>query len=955
MRSRVLLLALLATAVSCSALPVAGAGAATPIESFATLPSTTEAGGHPDVAFSFKVSNQQYAPDPCSCKQDAKNIVVNLPTGLIGNPHSTPQCTIAEFASEECPVDSQVGLVEAFFSDTAGNGGLTEGSFLAPVFVLQPPPGRVALFAFKTLFFTPDFISIDDRTDSDYGIEATVTAIDHFTPLSFARTVFWGVPASPVHDFLRWGFAQGTYALNSTCDREDNRSTDDPATVYGWCRESGSVKPIGSAPGGPGGPVSSSSPEIPFFQNPTVCGATSLATSLDILSYDKGESHADSPYPATSDCGQLTFNPSQAIAPTTTAADSPSGAEFRLTVPQFESPTVPSPSELRGADVTLPPGFALAPNVMNGKTTCSDAEARFGTREAAQCPENSKIGTIVVESPVLPGPLPGGAYLGEPQPGNRYRLFLVFDGFGVHAKIAGTIEPDPQTGQIQLHFKDLPQAPFETFVMHIFGSERGPLATPTKCGTYQVKSVFTPWDASLSPQTSLQFFTVDQGPGGGPCPGATRPFSPGFQAASTANTAGAHTDFWVNLTREDGDQNVAGLTVKTPPGFSADLSGVPYCPQAAIEQLANPLYPGTGELGGATACPAASRIGSVTAAVGAGTHPLYLPGKVYLAGPYAGAPLSLEVVIPAVAGPYDLGNVAVRAAAHVDPETAQITTVSDPFPQVVGGIPVRARQIFIHLDRQGFALNPTDCDPLSVGATVAGDEGATSTLSQHFQVANCASLRFAPRLSLKLTGSTKQAGNPALTATLTARPGEANISRAQVTLPGTELIDNAHINSPCTRVQFNEGKTPGEKCPPGSILGSAKAETPLLEKPLEGPIYFRSTGRAGLPDVVAVLNGQIDIVLDGHVDSLHGRLRTTFETVPDAPVRRVVLRFDGGRRGLLENSPHLCSHPFHATAMISAQNGKTANQNPVLGTPCRKHKRGGRKRALRHHHRKGVS
>jgi hypothetical protein len=305
--------------------------------------------------------------------------------------------------------------------------------------------------------------------------------------------------------------------------------------------------------------------------------------------------------------------------------------------------------------------------------------------------------------------------------------------------------------------------------------------------------------------------------------------------------------------------------------------------------------------------------------------------------------LSLEVVIPAVSGPYDLGNVAVRAAIHVNPITAQVTTVSDPLPQILGGIPLRIRSILVNLDRPDFALNPTNCEPFSVDGTTLGNEGGQANQSVPFQVANCFSLPFAPKLALRLSGSTRQAGNPALTATLTAKPGEANISRTQVTLPHTELIDNAHINTICTRVQFAEGHIPGEKCPPGSVLGFARAETPLLAKPLEGPLYLRSTGGAGLPDVVAALNGQIDIALDGHIDSIGGRLRATFETVPDAPVSRVVLSFDGGHKGLLENSPGLCSHPLHVTADITAQNGKTANQNPVLSTPCggRKHKRRG--------------
>jgi hypothetical protein len=943
----------------------AAAQAGDPIYSFETLPSTTQAGAHPDVAFTFTVDNRQTAPlNPCGC-QDPRDVAVHLPTGLIGNTHSTPQCDIAHFAAELCPVDSQLGITEAV---VLGNPGVGNGigatiSFASPVFNLVPPPDQPALFGFKaSVVDTPIFIDIGSRTNSDYGIDATVAGINHALPLRFSKTVFWGVPASPAHDPLRFEFGQRAeggpfFGGEFLCDAHGAPSTTDPATVQERCPDPhfNSLRPSF----GEHGPVPSSSPETPFFQNPTTCGVSSLQTSLDVLSYDGGETAAESPYPATTNCAQLSFNPSQSIAPTTAAADSPSGAEFRLTVPQFESPSVPSPSELRAAHVTLPAGFSLAPNVTNGKTTCSEAQAQTGpyaTTAEGHCPEDSKIGTITVETPVLPGPLPGAVYLGEPKPGNRFRMFLVFDGFGVHVKLAGTITPDPLTGQIHIDFQNLPQAPFETFDMHIFGSERGSLDTPTQCGVYEVTNEWVPWDSALSPQVSRQFFTIDEGPNGAPCPNGPRPFHPRFQASSTANTAAAHTDFWLSLNREDGEQNLASLKLTTPPGFSATLKGVSYCPDAAIAAASLESHTGLAEQA-APSCPASSLVGELTAAAGPGPPPLYLPGRVYLAGPYKGAPLSFVFITPAVSAGYDLGNVVVREGLDVNPETAQVTTAGAPLPRIFGGIPLRLRQIFVNLNRKNFALNPTNCNPLSVSAQVFGDEGALSNASQHFQVANCASLPFAPRLALRLSGSTTQAGNPALTATLTAKPGEANISRTQVTLPHTELIDNAHINTLCTRVQFAEGHNPGEKCPPGSVLGFARAETPLLAKPLEGPIYLRATGRAGLPDVVAALNGQIDIALDGHVDSVAGpgggRLRTTFETVPDAPVSRVVLSFDGGNKGLIENSPGLCSHPLHVTAAIAGQNGKTANQNPVLETPCgKKHKRKGHRAARLHHNRR---
>ncbi len=941
-------------------LHVASASASVQISNFNALPSITQAGGHPDFDFEYSLTGHNDMPNPCDCN-DAKNVIAHLPAGLIANPHATPQCNIAEFSSDLCPVDSQLGVARVSVSTlaTTGTGGATE--FLAPLFNLVPPPDQPALLGFKSGFLnTPTFENVSTRTDSDYGLDIAAFGINHFAPFVGFQQITWGIPAAPVHDALRFGFGQvpatqpglGAHQHPFLCDKDGNPSTANLATDYQLCPY-GSFPggPAGTEPGGPGGPVSSNSPQEPFLQNPTTCGANSLQSSLDVLAYDGGESHASSTWPPTTDCDQLSFNPSQSIAPTTTAADSPSGAEFRLTIPQFESPSVPSPSELRAAHITLPAGFSLAPNVTNGKQTCSESEAKMGayaSAEAGHCPEDSKIGTLLVETPVLPGPLLGAVYLGEAKPGNRFRMFLVFDGFGVHVKLPGTITPDPATGQIEIDFQNLPQAPFAYFNAHFFGSERGPLDTPTQCGTYEVTNEWTPWDSAISSQVSRQFFTIDEGPNGTPCPNGPRIFHPGFQAAAAANTAGEHTAFSLVLRREDGEQNLAALNVTTPSGLTATLKGLTYCPEAAIVAAALEGHSGLTELA-APSCPASSLVGEVIAGAGPGTHPLYLPGRVYLAGPYKAAPLSFVIITPAVSGGYDLGNVLTRVALQINAETAQVTAVSDPLPEIFGGIPLRLRSILVNLNRPNFALNPTNCKPLEVKAEVFGSEGATSTSNQYFQVANCATLAFTPKLAIRLSGSTKQAGNPALTATLTAKPGEANIFRTQVTLPHTELVDNAHINQPCTRVQFAEGHNPGEKCPSSSILGFAQAETPLLAKPLEGPIYLRTTGRAaGLPDVVAALNGQIDIALAGRVDSVGGRLRTTFETVPDAPITKAVLSFDGGRKGIIENSPGLCSHTLHVTAAITGQNGKTANQNPVLQTPCHKlRKRDHRTRASR--------
>ncbi len=906
----------------------APASADVPIESFGIAPGSTQAGGHPDLQVAFAIRNgkkQQVDPginSPCDC-ENARFVTVHAPPGLVGNPHATPQCTSAQFTSYTCPVDSQVGVVEAGISLTPV-GAIPQ---VAPIYNMVPRQGEAGLLAFQVIG-TPIFEVFSARTGSDYGLDTKISVWNGL-PVATADQVLWGVPADESHDALRWEFGASSVFNGTLCDVHG--VTASPYAGAPNAPLSGPDSIAQLCPGAtthPGGHASNS-PPIPFLENPTSCG-TPLQAELDVLAWDGGSTSASAPFPATTGCDQLTFNPSLAASPTSASADSPSGMDVNLTVPQPQSRSVPSPSEIRGTEMILPEGFTVNPSAADGKSACTDAEARFGSEEQAQCPETAKIGTLEIETALLPGLLPGYVYLGRPLPGNRYRIFLVADGFNVHVKLAGTIRPDLRTGRVAVIFTDLPQTPFERFTLHIFGSERGSLATPTRCGSYDVSTRFTPWNSALPDQTSKQTFTIDSGPNGAPCPGATRPFGPSFDGGSAGNSPGAHSSFAVDLTRPDGDQFLTGLTVKTPAGFAANLNGVPYCPEAALALLGNALYSGLSELT-SSACPAASQIGTVSAGAGAGSRPFYAPGKVYLAGPYKGAPLSLAVVVPAVSGPYDLGNVVARAAIEVNPTTARVTTVSDPLPQILEGIPLRTRHVRVNIDRPKFALNPTNCNPHAVEATITGDEGAVAMRSTHYQVANCAILPFAPKLSLKLAGPSRRAGHPALTATLTARPGGANIARAVVAMPHAEFLDQAHIGTVCTRVQFA-----AEKCPQAAIYGFARAFTPILDRPLEGPVYLRSSNHQ-LPDLVADLHGQVDFELAGRVDSVDGGIRTSFEGLPDVPVSKFVLSMQGGAKGLLQNSRNICKGKApRASMQLSGQNGRLLQTTVPLRATCGK-------------------
>ncbi len=514
-------------------LGAAPAAANTPIFSFSVTPSTTQAGGHPNLNLHASFGSEN------TNDSDAENLTTELPAGLIANPHAVPQCTEVQFALESCPVDSQVGF---------------ENYFGVPIYNLVPHQGEAGLLGLFTPFGEfPVFQAISPRTNGDYGLTISIIGLYHggIKVGGFDQTI-WGVPADPSHDPLRCGLK-------------------DP-----YCTNFGQH---------------SNSPLTPYLENPTTCGAP-LSSSMEILSYDDGTSDAECPYPATTGCDQLSFNPSLYAQPTTSQTDSASGLAVDLSVPQEESPTIPSPSEIRATTVTLPEGFSINPNAADGKTSCSDAEAHSKPKKKRIARNSPRSAPCTRRAPPSPALSPATSTSANRSPATATGSFWSPTASPPTSSWPASRIPDPQTGQLTVTFGNLPQTPFTDFNLHFFGSERGLLATPTQCGTYPVISTFTPWDPSLPSQTSTQFFSLDSGPNGGPCPAATRPFNPGFEAVFGDSTAGAHTPFSIELTRPDGDQNLSALTVATPPGFSATLAGVPYCPDAALTAAAEPSYSG---------------------------------------------------------------------------------------------------------------------------------------------------------------------------------------------------------------------------------------------------------------------------------------------------------------------------------------------------------------------------
>jgi hypothetical protein len=878
----------------------------------------TRAGAHPFQASTAFFLNTVLSPaGDVVPAGDPREVEVDLPPGFVGNPLAAPRCPGE--GQTGCGEAAQVGfvalLIQSFTGDSRGGQSIYNDT---------PAYGYPAEFTFNAIAITPRLFA-ELRSDGDYGV--TVSSIN--TPQFY--TTFGAIVT-----LCSYGSGGGI------------------ATSTG-CREKG-------AP--------AANPE-PLLTNPADCAeqaARPPRTELRTNTWQESARFdaATVVLPAVSGCASLSghFTPAFSFQPESHRAASPSAFSAHLELPQdgLEEPDGLAAPPLRRAVVKLPAGVAVNPASATGLEACSESQIGLITSEGAapnrirfdksppSCPEASKLGTVEAESPLLEGQLRGSIYLAaqEANPfGSLLALYLVLEDprHGILVKLPGEVEPDPASGQLTATFDDNPQLPVSSLSLRFRGGgPRSPLATPDVCGSYSTSGEWTPWSAPESgpPTRTRSEFPIDEAAGGGACPAsaAARPFAPSFEAGTTSTAAGAYSPLTIRVSRADGEQELRRLRFTLPAGLSGRLAGIPYCPEAAI--AAARARGGRAELA-APSCPAGSQIGRVDTAAGIGSEPIHVGGRVYLAGPYEGAPVSAVVVTPAVAGPFDLGNVVVRAPLSVDPVTAQITAASDPIPAELRGVPVSLRAVSIEVDRSAFTLNPTSCEAASVRASLEGGSGTTATPSSRFQVGGCAGLGFSPKLKLSLRGPTRRSGFPALKAVLTQPGGQADVRYARVLLPRSAFLEQGHIRTVCSRPQFAASP---RACPAGSVYGWAKAWTPLLGAPIEGPVYLRSNGgERELPDLVAALRGPdsqpVEIDLLGYVDAVHARLRTTFALVPDAPVSRFVLEMRGGRRGLLVNSANLCRsarRARRATVRLVGHNNRRADQFPVVAAGCHRAK-----------------
>jgi hypothetical protein len=868
----------------------------------------TQAGGHPFAATTWIDFNSAFDPDfgLSMPAEDIKDLHVSLPPGFIGNVQGVPQCTQQDFygkgAGPECNSDAIVGRAGIKTLGTSINFA---------VFNLVPPPGVPAMFGFQALV-QPVFVTASLRSGGDYGVDVDIPDISQGLALTGTSLTLWGVPADPRHD--------------------DQRCIAD----------SGCNKP-------------SSAPRSPLLTLPTSCSApgVGLETKLSADSWVHPEiverasfsSHLPPAWPAapgdrgaqqgTAGCERVPFDAKIAAQGDSRAAGGPTGLDVDLTVDQegLLNADGVAPAHVKRVEMTLPEGMTVNPSAADGLAGCSAAQIDLKGTGDPSCPAGSKLGTVAIDTPVLADPLEGTVYLGAQGDnpfGTLLSMYIVAKGPGLIVKLPGRIDADPVTGRLTTTFDNQPQLPFSKLSLRLKSGARAPLANPKACGTYNLHSVLTPWSGN-APVTIDQPMVIDHG-----CGQAGR-FTPAMNAGVDNPQAGGSPSFILDLSRPDGQQDIGSFDLTMPGGVLGRIAGVPQCPDAKAA---------------AGACDAASRIGHTTVASGAGPAPLAIPqpGKaataVYLAGPYKGAPFSISTVVPAQAGPFDLGTVVVRAGLYIDPIDAHVTVKTDPLPTILQGILLNVQKINVTLDRAGFMVNPTSCDPTQITGQVASAQGAVAAVSSRFQVGSCAKLGLKPELTLSLSGKgqTRDGGHPAVSAVLTQKPGQSNLKKVRVALPLSLALDpdNAESDGLCS---FVEGSKPDPKCPASSLVGKATAVSPILNEPMTGPVYFvkneRKDPKSGrsiktTPKLVIPLVGEngVKLTLTGASTVTDDQLVTTFDNIPDASVSSFKMDITGGKKGILVvSAADICKSTQIADQQVDGQNGKSADADVYIQTP----------------------
>jgi len=921
-----------------------------------------QAGSHPGAeTFSFDFQESGSAGE-----DGLRDFSVEMPPGLIENPTATKQiyCSKKEFetprnspweeslSGESCKDKTQVGIITVR-SAAAGGSERTFG-----LFNLVPHGGEPAELGASPFGKPIVFVPSTRQAEGEYGTTLKAGDVPEALHVSGLTVTIWGVPWGLLgpKELVRKDENEIVFQqlISHYKERGNCLNEKDPAASFGEPQRvltiiKGSKTTTEHDPGA----CSAYNPltEAPqaYLTLPTSCEEP-LNYAVTADSWLRGEEVGTrtSGKPMLSGCGKLEFEPRATAQLSDPRASSPSGYEFHILVDTHgvTDPGCCAPTPVRRAAVTLPEGVTINPSVGSGLGVCTTAQYAAETPSSpfgAGCPAESKIGDFRVRTPIISGAINGSIFLAAPREnpfGSLIAVYLVAKSIerGILVKVAGELKADPSSGNLTAVFDELPQLPYSDLEIHFREGQRSPLATPPACGSISTEADLTPWrDPGLVRHKSLPA-TIGAGAGGGPCPVGLAPFAPQAVAGMLNSRAGAYTPFYLHLTRKVTEQEIVSYSAQFPPGLLGKIAGIPYCPDAAIEAarhssgVAERAHPN---------CPAASMIGHTYSGYGVGSVLAYAPGNLYLAGPYRGSAFSVVAIDSALVGPFDLGVVIIRSAVRIDPQTAQASidaTGTDPIPHIIDGIPIHLRDIRAYIDRPGFTVNPTSCEPFKVASALNGagqryadrSDDTLAIASAPFQAFDCASLGFRPRIGLALKGGTKRGDYPSLRVTVRPRPGDANIAASQVRLPPSLFLDQSRIRTICSRVQFAAGR-----CPRGSIYGHVRAFTPLLEAPMEGPAYLRSSSHT-LPDLVFALRGHgIEVDVAGRIDAYKGGIRGTFPTIPDAPVSKFVLKMNGGKRGVLVDAENLCKARQLATARLLGHANRGWRLHPQVKADCR--------------------
>jgi hypothetical protein len=862
-------------------------------------------------------------PDPV---RTTKDLQFRLPAGLVGNPTVIPQCTEQAFntplsrapiGGNLCPDDTAVGVAAVTITFA------TQDTIVVPLFNLTPAVGEPARFAFNA-DGTNVYLDTSVRTGGDYGVTVSVSNITQQVGFEANEITFWGVPNDPSHDMARGWDCLGTQI----------------AELAGLqCHVPGPTQ------------------LKPFLLLPTSCTGpwktTVLVDSWDepgVFTSGEAVEHDTSGRPVGLDgCNRLDFNPSIKAAPDSTEGSTPTGLTVDVHVPQEVSltPSGLGESDVKNTTVALPAGVQLSPSAADGLQTCSDAQIGFTgvnpqtgidefTSSAPACPEASKVATVRINTPLLPDALEGAVYLAAPQNflggplenpfGSLVAIYIVAEDpvSGVLVKLPGKVSPDPVSGQLTATFA-VPQLPFEDAKLEFFGSARAPLSTPPLCGTYTTQTSIEPWSGN-PPSSPSSSFQIASGPNGAPC-SDPQPFSPGFQSGSTNLQASAFTPFTLTMSRPDADQTLSRVELQLPSGLLGSLASVKLCPEPQAAQ---------------GACGEDSLIGHTIVSAGLGNDPYTVTGgKVFITGSYKGAPYGLSIVNPAVAGPFNLGTVVVRASISIDPHTAALSIKSDPLPTILDGIPLQIQHVNVTIDRDRFTFNPSNCTKTAINGTLSSTEGASRAVSTSFQVTNCATLAFKPKFTVSTSGKTSRASGASLHVKLSypTGPFDANIAKVKVDLPKQLPSRLTTLQKACTARVFEANPA---NCPAASLIGNARAVTPVLPVALSGPVYFVSHGGEAFPTLIVVLQGYGTTVdLEGSTFiSKAGITSSTFKTVPDVPVGTFELTLPEGKYSALAANGNLCKSKLAMPTAFLAQNGIVIHESTkITTTGCPKAKK----------------